>query len=171
MRELGRFGESSGCYHAPVQAFLNVPVSFRPSPLIRLHGLLAAERQFAVALPEAERMAGLNRRFASVVPQAVARVCSVAAIQGDAAIIFCGNGAAASRVRAQARGVAQALSRPDAPVSVVRVKVRADWAAPERPEKQDMPVSAVRAFRDLDAALPDGDLKAAVGRLLARRRG
>jgi hypothetical protein len=137
---------------------------------VRLHGLLAAERQFAVALPEAERMAGLNRRFAGVVPGAVARACSVAAIQGETAIVFCGNGAAASRVRAQAKGVARALSRPEAPVTSVRVKVRADWSLPERPEKQDMPRAGVQAFRDLDAQLPDGDLKAAVERLLAHRR-
>lgn len=115
-------------------------------------------------------MAGLNHRFAGVVPEAVARACSVAAIQGETAIVFCGNGAAASRVRAQAKGVARALSRTDAPVSGVRVKVRADWSVPERPEKRDMSAAGVRAFRELDAALPEGDLKAAVERLLSHRR-
>jgi hypothetical protein len=165
------FSKSVGCYHSPVDAFLKPALSFRPSPLVRLHGLLAAERQFAVALPEAERMAGLNRRFAGVVPPSVARTCSVAAIQGETAIVFCGNGAAASRVRAQAKGVAKALSRPDAPVGSVRVKVRADWSVPERPEKRDMSVAGVKAFRELDAALPEGGLKAAVERLLAHHRG
>ena len=115
-------------------------------------------------------MAGLNRLFAGVVPAAVAQSCSVAAIQGETAIVFCGNGAAASRVRAQAKGVAKALSRGDAPVTSVRVKVRADWSVPERPEKRDMSVAGVRAFRELDAVLPEGDLKAAVERLLAHRR-
>lgn len=115
-------------------------------------------------------MAELNRRFAGVVPAAVARACAVAAIQGETAIIFCGNGAAASRVRAQAKGVARALSQDEAPVHGVRVKVRADWCVPERPEKRDMPAAGVRAFRDLDARLPDGDLKAAIQRLLAHRR-
>lgn len=115
-------------------------------------------------------MASLNRQFASVVPAAVARSCSVAAIQGETAIVFCGNGAAASRVRAQAKGVAKALSRSDTPVTSVRVKVRADWSVPERPEKQDMSAAGIRAFRDLDAALPDGELKAAVERLLSHRR-
>ncbi len=146
------------------------PLSFQPSPLVRLHGLLATERQFAVVLPEAQRMRQLNRRFAAVVPAAVARVCSVASVQGDTAVVFCGNGAAASRVRAQARGVAQALSQTAAPVHGIRVKVRADWAAPEPPEKQDMPAAGVQAFRELDAVLPDGALKAAVGRLLAHRQ-
>ena len=138
---------------------------------MRVRGLLAAERQFAVALPEAERMASLNRKFASMVPAAVARACSVAAIQGETALIYCANGAAASRVRAQAKGLAQLLSRAEASVSAIRVKVRADWSLPERPEKQDMASAGVRAFRELDAVLPDGDLKAAVERLLAHRRG
>lgn len=137
---------------------------------MRVRGLLAAERQFAVALPEAERMAGLNRLFAGVVPAAVARACVVAAIQGETAVIFCANGAAASRVRAQAKGVARALSRGDASVAGLRVKVRADWSVPERPEKQDMATAGVEAFRELDATLPEGGLKAAVERLLAHRR-
>ncbi len=164
------FGNPPDVTIAPFRPFLTPPLSFRPSPLVRLHGLLAAERQFAVALPEAERMAGLNRQFAGIVPAAVARACGVAAIQGETAIVFCGNGAAASRVRAQAKGVARALSRPDAPVTGVRVKVRADWSVPERPEKQAMSAAGIKAFRDLDAALPEGDLKAAVERLLAHRR-
>lgn len=137
---------------------------------MRVRGLLAAERQFAVALPEAERLAGLNRLFAGVVPTAVARACVVAAVQGETAVIFCANGAAASRVRAQAKGVARALSRGEAPVAGLRVKVRADWSLPERPEKHDMAAAGVEAFRELDAVLPEGGLKAAVERLLAHRR-
>jgi len=144
-------------------------LSLQPSTLVRLRGLLAAQRQLAVALPEARHMLGLNRSFAGVVPAAVARACSVARLQGETAVVYCGNGAAASRVRAQARGVAQALSRPDAPVTAVRVKVRADWAVPERPEKKGMPAAGLRAFRELDASLPQGALKAAVARLLTRR--
>ena len=172
------FPESGGWYHSHVEGFLNSALSSRSnissrrpaSPMVRLRGLLAAERQFAVALPEAERMARLNRLFAGVVPAAVARSCSVAAIQGETAIVFCGNGAAASRVRAQAKGVAKSLSRAETPVTSVRVKVRADWSVPDRPEKQDMSAAGLKAFRDLDAALPDGDLKAAVERLLSHRR-
>lgn len=137
---------------------------------MRLRGLLASERQFAVALPEAERMARLSRQFASVVPAAVARACGVAAIQGDTAIVYCANGAAASRVRAQAKTVAHALSCADMPVIALRVKIRADWALPEPPEKHDLSAPALRAFRELDAELPDGELKQAVTRLLARRR-
>ena len=146
-------------------------MAFRPSPLIRLRGLLAAEGAWAAALPEAQRMAELQRRFAGVVPSAVARACRVASIQGDTAHVFCANGAAASRVRAQAKGLARLLAEAGEPVAAVKVKVRADWAFPELPAKQDMPSAALEAFKDLENHLPEGDLRDAVERLLARRRG
>ena len=146
-------------------------MAYRPSPLIRLRSLLRDTPLLAVALPEAERLHELNRRFAGVVPAAVARACRVAAISGETALVYCANGAAASRVRSQATGVGQALTRPEAPVLAVKVKVRADWTLPEKREKTGMGPAALAAFRDLDNNLPDGDLKAAVDALLARRRG
>lgn len=146
-------------------------MAYRPSPLQRIRGILRGDPTLAVALPEAERLRELNRRFAGVVPPAVARACRVAAIQGETALIYCANGAAASRVRSQATGVGRALTRPDAPVLAVKVKVRADWTLPEKREKTGLGPAALNAFRELDDTLPEGDLKAAVDALLARRRG
>jgi hypothetical protein len=143
----------------------------RPFSLVRVRGLLQSQPQLAVALPEAERLFGLNRRFAEVVPPAVARACRIAALQGDVAIIFCANGAAASRVRAQAKGVASVLSRSDAPVNSLKVKIRADWSVPTPVEKHDIPAAGMNAFRTLETSLPEGDLKTALERLISRRRG
>lgn len=140
------------------------------SPLVRVRGLLRENRQLAAALPEAESLRELNQRFAGVVPREVARACRVAALRGDTAMLFCANGAAASRVRAQAKGIARALTRDDAPVRSVSVKVRADWAPPPPPPRRELPASALRAFEALDHELPEGDLRTAVERLLARRR-
>jgi len=136
----------------------------------RVRGILRNDPTLAVALPEAERLRELNRRFAGVVPPAVARACRVAAIQGETALVYCANGAAASRVRSQATGVGRVLTRPDAPVLSVKVKIRADWTLPEKREKTGLGPAALAAFRDLDKALPDGDLKDAVDALLAKRR-
>ena len=170
MKEMGGVDESVECYHTGVTAYPD-HLSVRPSPLVRMRGLLQADRLFAVALPEAERLAGLNRRFAGVLPAAVARACRVAAVRDETALVFCANGAAASRVRAQAKGLARALHEAEAPVLAVKVKVRADWSLPPPAAKHDLPAVALAAFRELDAQLPDGDLKAAVERLLVRRRG
>jgi hypothetical protein len=139
--------------------------------MVSLRNLLRDSPTLAVALPEAERLRELNRRFAGVVPPAVARACRVVAIQGETALLYCANGAAASRVRSQASGVGRVLNRPDAPVLAVKVKVRADWTVPEKREKFGMGGAALAAFRDLDEHLPEGDLKSAVDALLARRRG
>lgn len=142
----------------------------RPFPLLRVRGLLQSSPQFAVALPEAERLFALNRRFAEVVPPAVARACRVAALQGEVALIHCANGAAASRVRAQAKGVASVLSRGSTSVTGIKVKIRADWSLPTPAEKRDIPVAGLNAIEALETGLPDGALKEALGRLLERRR-
>jgi hypothetical protein len=76
-----RVREWGECYHAAVSAFLTSVSAMRPFSLLRVRGLLQAEPQFAVALPEAERLFGLNRRFAGIVPAAVARACRIAAVQ------------------------------------------------------------------------------------------
>ncbi len=67
--------------------------------------------------------------------------------------------------------MARALDQADTPVAAVKVKVRADWSLPERPEKHDLPAAALDAFRELENTLPDGELKDAVERLLARGAG
>jgi hypothetical protein len=66
--------------------------------------------------------------------------------------------------------VASVLSRPDAPVNSIKVKIQADWSVPSPPEKHDIPPAGLNAFRSLQTSLPDGDLKTALERLLNRRR-
>ena len=145
-------------------------MALRPSSLVSVRGLLRADTALAVILPEAERLVALNRRFADVVPKAVARACRVASIRDQTALVYCANGAAASRVRAQAKGVARALAQVGREVSAVKVKVNADWCVPDRPAKQGLSATALDAFHELENALPEGELKDAVERLLARHR-
>jgi hypothetical protein len=168
MKEIGGICGIRECYHIAVPALLDYRWPFAHPP-----SSASADCYRRIApwpCPARGRASGaLNRRFAGVVPKAVALACRVAAIQDDVALVYCANGAAASRVRAQAKGVAQALAQAGAPVAEVKVKVRADWSLPERPEKHDMPAAALGAFRELENTLPDGALKDAVERLLARR--
>lgn len=135
-----------------------------------MRGLLEADRTLAVALPEAERLAGLNRRLAAQLPAGVARACRVAGLQGQTVVVFCANASAASRLRAQATSLAAALSTGKAPVSEVKIRIRADWAEPERAEKQDLPPTALEAFECLESVLPESGLRDAVQQLLNRRR-
>ena len=130
-------------------------MALRPSSLVRVSGLLRADRGLAVALPEAERLAALQRRFAGVVPKAVAQACRVAAIQGDVALVFCANGAAASRVRAQAKGVARALDQaadPAEPVTTCSVEASPCPSDSENPARTSS--SANPEHRSADIAEP-----------------
>jgi hypothetical protein len=134
--------------------------SFQP-----VRTLIGQDRSLAVLLPEAERMRELNGRLARVLPAAVARACQVVAVTRGEALIYCGNGAAASRVRSQAAGVARVLA-----VDSVKVRMQADWARPERPEKAGLGRRALAAWDELEHELPEGDLRAAIDRLLGHHR-
>jgi hypothetical protein len=140
------------------------------SPLVRLRGLIAAERTLAVLLPEAERMQALNTRLAKAVPPAVARACRVVALDGETARIYCSNGSAAARLRSSATRIAGALASADQPVSDLKVKVRADWSLPQKPEKPGMARQGITAWAELEQKLPDGDLKAAIDHLVRHQR-
>lgn len=141
-----------------------------PLPLQRVRGVLAEDRALALLLPEARRLAELNRLFAGAAPPGLAHACRVAAVTGETALIYCGYGAAAARLRSQAESLARALSTEERKVSAIKVKVRADWAAPERSVKQAMGEAALAAWLALDRALPPGDLRDAVERLLRHQR-
>lgn len=144
--------------------------AYKPS-LVRVKGLIAEDRTLAVLLPEAARLQELNRRFAKSVSPAVARVCRIVALQGTIALVHCGNGAAASRLRSQATTVARAVSTSAVAVEGLKIKLRADWNLPARPEKSGMGREAVAAWSELEGRLPEGGLKAAVDRLVRRHQG
>ena len=141
------------------------PSSFRPT-----RGLLADAPALAVLLPEARRLAELNRLFIRRVPAGLARACRVVGLEGGNAVVHCSHGAAASRLRSQAGTVAAALAASDLEIAGLKVKVRADWATAERREKPGLGAGALKAGRELDAALPEGELKIAVRRLLHHHR-
>lgn len=134
--------------------------------LVHVRGLIAQDRTLALLVPEAERLQALNRRFLRAVTPAVARVCRIVALQGETAIVHCGNGAAASRLRSQARTVAKALCSPEASVMDLKIKLRADWNLPPRPEKPGLDGKALQAWTELEDQLPEGGLKSAVDRLI-----
>jgi hypothetical protein len=142
-----------------------------PAQPIRLRGLLKENAGLAALLPEAERLRELNRLFARAVGPVLARACRVAAVQGGAAVVYCGNGAAAARLRAQSATVCRALAGGPAPVTELKIKLRADWAQPIRPEKPGMGKTAIRAWEELESSLDDPELKAAIARLLRHQRG
>ncbi|MDD4882683.1 MAG: DciA family protein [Gallionellaceae bacterium] len=136
----------------------------------RIRVLIGQERGLAVLLPEARRLRALNDRLVTVLPRAVAQACQVVAVANGEALVLCGNGSAASRLRSQANSVARALSSEAQTVDRIKVRVQADWARPDRPAKTGLGRGALTAWDELEHKLPDGDLKSAIDRLLDHHR-
>jgi hypothetical protein len=136
----------------------------------RVRALIGQDKTLAVLLPEARRLRALNLRLGRELPKAVAAACQVVAVTDGEALILCGNGTASARVRGMASTVARALSTDALPVDRLKVRVRADWARPDRPEKAGLGRGALKAWDTLEHELPEGALKSAIDRLLDRHR-
>ncbi|MBI5937991.1 MAG: DUF721 domain-containing protein [Betaproteobacteria bacterium] len=142
-----------------------------PSQPLRLRSLLKENSSLAALLPEAERLRELNRRLERALGPRLAQACRVAGLQGDAAVVYCSSGAVAARLRAQSATVLRALVLPGQTLTELKIKVRADWAAPLRAEKPGMGREALAAWESLEAEVHDEALKAAVARLIRHQRG
>lgn len=140
------------------------------SSLQRLRGLIRAERTLAVLLPEAERLALLNSRLAAALPPAIARRSRVMALEDANLLVHCDNGAAASRLRSQSASLAKLLSSPSQPVLALKIKVRADWSRADKADKPGLGTTALSALDALEVALPDGQLKTALARMIEHQR-
>ena len=138
--------------------------------LQRLRGLLQADRTLAVLLPEAERMAGIDRRLRALLPVRMATRCRALALTEGTLVVHCDNGAAASRLRSQAKSLAERLSTTAWPVTAIKVRVRADWGRADRPEKPGLGGQALDALDRFAESLPDGGLKDAVARMAGHQR-
>lgn len=144
----------------------------RPSSQpLRLRSLLKENSSLAALLPEAERLRELERRLERAVGPRLARACRVAGQQGDAVVVYCSSGTVAARLRAQSASILRALASPGQSLAELKVKVRADWAQPVRPEKPGMGREALAAWEALEAEVHDEALKAAVARLIRHQRG
>ena len=142
-----------------------------PARPLRLRSLLKDSTSLAALLPEAERLRALDRDLARAVGPQIARACRVATVQDGAVIVYCSNGAAAARLRAQSASVLRALAAPGQVLAELKIKIRADWAESPRPEKPGMDRKAVAAWEALEAQVHDDALKAAVARLIRHQRG
>jgi hypothetical protein len=142
-----------------------IPQSFQ-----RIRKLIGEDHALAVLLPEAERLREFNLRLARALPAVVARSCRVMAVVNGEARVFCNSGAAASRLRSQAKTAAKALTSESCPVDRIKVRVEADWSRSERPAKRGLDRGALNAWDALDRELPDGGLKTAVEILLRHHR-
>lgn len=137
---------------------------------------LRANDRMAALLPAAMRMAGLQRDCAAALPS-MAGACDVLSFQDGVLVLAVPGSAVAARLKQQLPKLQATLVQRGWGVQSVRLKVqvtRALAAAQVEMRTLELPETAVSAFEELGAALPDtaqnAKLIAAIKSMAAKRR-
>lgn len=119
------------------------------------------------AVRQAQTLAALQKRFDAVLPARFRGEADVVALEEGELRVLCSNGAIASRLRLEAATLAAQLEKKGLPVQRVSVKVR-PASRRAQPVKTKVPLSpaARKAFKDATGQLEEGEVKAALEKLL-----
>ena len=124
------------------------------------------------ALRQAQALATLQKQFDAVLPARFRAETQVVALEEGELRVLCANGAIASRLRLEAQSLAQALQQRGMAVRRVSIKVQpaSSRKAPAPRKKQPLPAAARQAFESASEQLEEGEVKAALQRLLKHHR-
>lgn len=116
---------------------------------------------------QAQVLTTLQKKFDAVLPARFRGEVSVVALEEGELRVLCSNGAIASRLRLEAATLASQLENKGLPVRRVSVKVR-PASRRAQPVKTKAPLSpaARKAFKDATDQLEEGEVKAALEKLL-----
>jgi hypothetical protein len=119
------------------------------------------------AIRQAQALSALQKRFDAVLPARFHGQADVVALEEGELRVLCSNGAIASRLRLEAATLASQLERKGLPVRRVSVKVRPVSRRPQPVKnKAPLPPAARQAFQVATDQLEEGEVKAALEKLL-----
>ncbi|MEW6131628.1 MAG: DciA family protein [Pseudomonadota bacterium] len=120
------------------------------------------------AVRQAQALAALQKHFDAALPARFRGEAQVVALEEGELRILCRNGAIASRLRLEAQNLADALQKRGLAVRRVSVKVQPGNSrkAPPPRSKQPLPAAAKQAFESASEAMEEGEVKAALQKLL-----
>ena len=129
----------------------------------------------AALLPAAQRNLRLGQDTLALLPAALRDGCEVAGCDDAILILRVSSAGAAAKLRQTLPRLLEGLIGRGWQVSLIRVRVQPGAPNPQREarkKKKDAAISpgGLAAFADLRATLTDSPLKAAVDRLIRRRR-
>jgi hypothetical protein len=122
-------------------------------------------------MPQAKRLLELRITLAELLPESIARSCSIANYRQGKVIVFAENGAVAAKLKLLRPALCDRLSNRGIEVTAMEVEVQPPGLAPKLPEKTaTMSTFAAESLTRLSAQLPDSELKNSIGRLARRER-
>ncbi len=125
------------------------------------------------AIRQAQALAVLQKQFDAILPVRFRGEALVVALEDGELRVLCGNGAIASRLRLESQNLADALQRRGLPVRRVNLKVQpaSSRKPPVSRAKPPLPSAAKQAFETASEQLQNGEVKAALQRLLKHHKG
>jgi hypothetical protein len=122
-------------------------------------------------MPQAERLLELRKILASLLPDSLARRCSVANYKQGRVIVFASNGATAAKLKLMLPSLLERLSGRATEVTGLEVVVQAREEEAQVAEKSaKMSEDALRELDRLSEQLPDSELKTALSRIVFQHR-
>jgi hypothetical protein len=124
------------------------------------------------AMRQAQALSALQKQFDAVLPARFRGEAVVVALEEGELRVLCSNGAIASRLRLEAQSLAAALQNKGMAVRRVSLKVQpANLRTTSAPRaKASLPAAARQAFASASEQLDEGEVKAALQRLLRRHQ-
>jgi len=122
-------------------------------------------------MPQAERLLELRKILASLLPDSLARRCSVANYKQGRVIVFASNGATAAKLKLMLPSLLDGLSGRATEVTGLDVVVQAREAEPQVADKSaKMSEGATTTLAAFSEQLPDSELKTAISRIVFQHR-
>ncbi|TMH83871.1 MAG: DUF721 domain-containing protein [Betaproteobacteria bacterium] len=125
----------------------------------------------APLMPQARRLIELREILAAVLPESLARCCSIANFKQGKVVIFAANGAIAAKLKLMLPTLLEQLSKRAMEVTGLEVCVQplaSDLQVVEKSAK--MSVEAADGLAQLCEQLPDSELKITLANIAARHR-
>ena len=125
----------------------------------------------AALMPQAKRLIELREILASLLPESLARRCSVANCRQGRVVIFAANGATAAKLKLMLPSLLNQLSERAMEVTGLEVAVQAPGSEHQVPEKSaKISQEAASGLAKLSEQLPDSELKTALARIVFQHR-
>ena len=123
----------------------------------------------APLMPQARRLIELREILAAVLPESLARCCSIANFKQGKVVIFAANGAIAAKLKLMLPTLLEELSKRAMEVTGLEVCVQPLASDPQAVEKSaKMSVKAAAGLSQLCEQLPDSELKITLVKIAAR---
>ncbi|BBP05762.1 hypothetical protein TPL01_29760 [Sulfuriferula plumbiphila] len=145
----------------------------RPTlPARQAHAFLAENDKLRQLAAQVQALLALQRIWETVVPASLAGVSHIGKSDAGEVTIYCGNGAAAAKLRQLLPTLAEALRGKGVATANLQVKVRAQAIAVQMHalHKREISRAGLDNIAQLRDRLEAGELKSALDHLLARHR-